>query len=533
MPKTSSLLRQFRLGWISILILVALGIAFQASDLFNDRAVANIISTVCIATAALVLLSIIYRWMAIKSSIVSSGLVVTSIVLLPAVLLKFRGFSGDMMPLLEYRFASVPKLQESIIGPLVQTDATEVATTSFPQFLGPQRNAVIENREFAIPDGDELELWRIAIGEGWAGFAIQGQCCVTLEQRDQRECVTCYRLADGALLWMQTDTVRHKHTMGGAGPRSTPTIVGDLVYTQGATGIVQCLKLATGEQVWKQNLLELAGWSQNESEASITWGRAASPLVVNSFCVIPFGRPLETAASSDLLAGRSLIALDAASGEVKWTTGEDQISYASPVLMTLAGLPQIVSVNETTVTGHFIEDGALLWSFDWPGASNGGANCSSALAIGDDSILIAKGYSTGCAVFTVERDGNHWSVQEEWRNNRVLKTKFTHACINGEVAFGLSDGTLECVSLQDGKRLWMQGRTGRYAQGQVIRVGDCLIVQAESGQVAFVAASPKEFRELATINALSSKTWTVPTIAGRYLAVRNDVEAVLYRLPAK
>ena len=42
---------------------------------------------------------------------------------------------------------------------------------------------------------------------------------------------------------------------------------------------------------------------------------------------------------------------------MRWTAGEDQISYASPGLMTLAGQRQIVSVNEKTISGHQVDDG--------------------------------------------------------------------------------------------------------------------------------------------------------------------------------
>ena len=534
-----SLLGRWRFGWIAVLVLIAIGIAFYNLDLFNDRAISNLICLIAIAAATLVSLSTLYRWLALKSSRRVSGLLIFAIVLLPLAVFKFRGFSGEMTPLLEFRFASAAKLQESIAQPIEQPELSESATTAFSQFLGANRNAIIDSREFAVPDGDEEEMWRIAIGAGWAGFAIQQQYCVTLEQREKLECVTCYRLSDGALLWIQSENTRHQTPLGGTGPRSTPTIVGDLVYTQGATGIVQCLKLATGELVWKQNVLTLAGWQQTESEASVTWGRAGSPLVIDRLCVIPFGRPLDAEPNSDLLAGRSLIALDAETGEVKWTAGEDQISFASPVLMTLDDRQQIVSVNEATVTGHRIADGHVLWSIAWPGRSNGGANCSSAVpvnmggTVGNDSFLIAKGYATGCGVFTVFRRDDNWSVEERWKDNRVLKTKFTHTCVDGDVGYGLSDGTLECVRLSDGKRLWAQGRSTRYGHGQMIRVGDCLVVQAEGGKVAFVAATSDQFKELSSIDALREKSWNVPSIAGRYLVVRNDVEAVMYRLPAR
>jgi outer membrane protein assembly factor BamB len=517
-------------AWLGFVALVAAAISAQSRDMLNDRSISNLTTTISLLLAGLLLLVIIYDSLKKITSKRLSLILVLVILLLPVLLIRFRGFSGAMIPMLEFRFRQSASVQETIAKPV---ESVERASTSFVQFLGENRNAVISTRQFTIPSGDEEEMWRIGVGQGWASFAIDGQYCITTEQRDERECVTCYRLSDGALLWIQEDTARHQNPLGGVGPRSTPTIVADLVYTQGATGIVQCLKKATGEIVWKQHLLELAGWEQGAAESSIAWGRAASPLVVDQVCIVPFGRPLESEPSDTRLTGRSLIAFDRETGEVKWTSGEDQISYASPVLMTLDGETQIVAVNESTVTGHRIEDGSQLWVLDWPGASNSSANCSSAIPVSDNSFLIAKGYGVGSGVYSVSKMDDIWTVEEKWASHRVLKTKFTHACVAGDVAFALSDGMLECVSLIDGKRLWAQPRESRYEHGQMILVEDCLVVQAETGHVAFVAASPDEYKELATIPALSRKTWNVPSIAGDYLAVRNDTEAVMYRLPTK
>ncbi len=191
--------------------------------------------------------------------------------------------------------------------------------------------------------------------------------CVTMEQRGDKEAVTCYDLSDGKLIWIHEVPAKHQNPLGGLGPRSTPAIVDGKVYSQGATGIVRCHDLATGELVWQQELLKLAKWTQNESESSITWGRSGSPLLVNELCIVPFGRSGKEL-NDDLLKHSSLIAFDRTSGEVRWTGGDDQISYASPVLLTIDGVEQVVSVNETTVTGHDPATG------DQCGRSNGLAN---------------------------------------------------------------------------------------------------------------------------------------------------------------
>ena len=527
-----SRVKRLRWVWIAVGVLATIAVAAQTRDVLNDRSVSNIISQAALFAILLLITSRGFRIIAAQTSLLAATLGVLALTLSPFAFFRFRGFSGEMIPVFESRFREEAKLQKEVSAQGTSSDKVELADTPFPQFLGPNRNAVVASREFEIPQSDEEELWRVAIGQGWAGFAIKDQYCVTLEQRGEQECVTCYRLSDGGLLWIQEHEARHKNAMGGIGPRSTPAIHEGLVYTQGATGMIHCLKLETGEVVWKQDLLKLADWDQLGSEVSITWGRAGSPLIVDGLCVIPFGRPSQLDAPNKLLSGRSLIAFDSQSGEVRWSAGDDQISYASPVVLTLDGTPQIVSVNEASVTGHAITEGTVLWSIPWPGQSNGGANCSSVLPAGDNKILIAKGYGVGSGVFEVMQDGNSWTTTELWASGRVLKTKFTHACVDGDHAYALSDGTLECVDITNGERKWLQ-RGSRYGHGQIVLAGDCLVVQTEPGEIAFVAASPEEFKVLATIEALSDKTWNVPSVAGRYLAVRNDTEAVMYRLPMK
>ncbi|MEC8473825.1 MAG: PQQ-binding-like beta-propeller repeat protein, partial [Planctomycetota bacterium] len=312
-------------------------------------------------------------------------------------------------------------------------------------------------------------------------------------------------------------------------PRSTPTIHEDRVYAQGQDGTVWCVEWLTGKIIWQVELLKLANWTKEASEAAITWARSGSPLVVDGLCVLPFGGPAEKASS-----GRSLIALSLDEGKVQWTAGEDQISYASAMVLNLAGQRQIVSVNEKSITGHLIESGELLWSFDWFGQSNGGANCASVIAAGPNQFLIGKGYSGGSALVEVTRDeSDSWTAEAVWTSSRVLKTKFTHACVDGPIAYAINNGHLEAVNIPEGLSNWKQSRRDRLGQGQLLLVDDILIGQAESGEIVIVEADPNEYRELLRLPALTAKTWNIPSIAGRHLLVRNDREAYCFLLPAK
>jgi hypothetical protein len=527
------------IGFISLAIgiLIAWVVKLSAQDF--DHQNANLIGLVTISTGSLVLLVCLQRRAQHAGYPFHLPVLLLAAVLCAVLCLRFDGFSGEMVPQFRWRFATQSDLElqtldqsaPSTAEPEKASDeddatATVQAALPSPQFLGPNRNGVYPQRLFAIPNSmDDVEvLWNQGIGEGWSSFAVVDDQAITLEQRGDEECLTCYRLSDGELLWIRRHQGRHENPLGGVGPRSTPTIDGDLVFATTATGFVWCIQRQTGETVWTTNLFELAGWSQDQFENAAPWGYAGSPLLVDGLCVLPLGGPPNGDASA------SLIALDRDSGNQVWKAGSDQLSYASPVLVTLDGVRQIVSVNEKTVTGHAVEDGTPLWEFDWPGSTNTGANCSTAMPVGSDKLLVGKGYAGGSALVSISQQGNAWTAEDVWRSRRYLKTKFNHTCVQGNVGYGLSNGALEAVDLGGPTRYWIQPRRSRSAQGQCVLVEDTLVVQAEAGDIVFVSATTEAYQERFRLPALESKTWNIPTVAGRMLLVRNDRQAICFRL---
>ncbi len=109
-----------------------------------------------------------------------------------------------------------------------------------------------------------------------------------------------------------------------------------------------------------------------------------------------------------------------------------------------------------------------------------------------------------------------------------MKTKFTTAVVRDGYVYGLDDGIMQCIDLKTGKQKW---KGGRYQHGQILLAGDLILVQTEQpGSVVLVDPSPNKLIELGRIPALSSKTWNCPTLAGKHLLVRNDVEAACYEV---
>ncbi len=444
--------------------------------------------------------------------------------------LRIDDVTGNLVPT-RISFVWQPQRDELLNVPIetgepVNIDLRSMTTDDFPQFLGPSRNGAIDGVTLGtdwIKQPPQL-VWRKAeFGAGWSAFAAVNGYAVTQEQRGENEIVSCYEIATGILVWSNSTVTRHQTLPGGVGPRSTPTIVDGRVYTLGATGVLRCLDGSAGEEVWRRDLLAEIGTTEEEFTQLVAWGRAASPLVDAGRVVVPLGQ------SANGTDGASLAAFDVATGELLWKKGHRQISYASPMIATLDGVRQIVMVCEDAVCGHDAETGEPLWEYPWPGKSNANASCSQPVDAGNNRLFFSKGYAIGSALVEVHQDtAGEWIVQAIWRRRTTMKTKFTNVVIYNGYVYGLDDGILSCVDLETGQRKW---KRGRYGHGQVLRVGDVLLVQAESGQVCLAGLNPERYEELARFSAIAGKTWNNPCLYGRYLLVRNSQEAACFELP--
>ena len=185
------------------------------------------------------------------------------------------------------------------------------------------------------------KLWSREVGLGWSAFAVAGGYAITQEQRGEEELVSCYELATGEPVWKHALEARFSEHFAGDGPRATPVVSGDFLYAQGATGILLCLDLVSGAELWKRDVLADAGASGN-----LTWGKSNTPLLTEEYVIVTGGK-----------GGATLIAYERAGGEPAWMAGSDEASYSSPSVISIGGEPLVVSVNARSVTAHEIGGG--------------------------------------------------------------------------------------------------------------------------------------------------------------------------------
>ena len=537
-PETAGGRRKWRVVarvyvWVILALSAAAVVILRGTDVTADHAVANIGTLIAVFVAVITVM----LWFAIFSRYprwVRMLPLVGSLVFVAGFFALFRieHVSGELVPVFALRFSrspdellQKPKLPEATADQAPAVDLSSTTEGDFPQFLGPGRSASIEAPELARDWAASAAqpVWKQEIGAGWSAFSVVNGHAVTMEQRGELEMVTCYDVLTGELQWFYSIPVRYTSKLAGIGPRATPTIDQGRVYALGAAGRLLCLDGATGRCVWQKDLRDEYGVTDGDEAAELPYGRANSPLVVDDLVIVPAGGPRRR-------GWVSLAAYDKETGQLVWESGNRQISYCSPVLATLGGRQQILIVNQDYASGHDPRSGKVLWEHDWPGTSATNANVSQAVAVPPDRVFLSKGYSHGAALVQLDPNGDEtFDTKELWYSSRVMRTKFTNVALWQGYVYGLSDGILECIELESGESMW---KSGRYGHGQILRVGELLLVLSEKGQVALVEATPQRpDNVLGRFQALEGKTWNTIALYGPYLLVRNSQQAACYRLP--
>lgn len=492
----------------------------------GDRGLVNMATMICSALALLVLVVWFaffsrfrrrtrFRWLA--GAAVSLTIALT--------VFEWQGFSGSLVPQFDLRFGSKAAAPQPVSLAAEGIDLVTTTPEDFPGFLGPHRDLRVPGVTLARDWEAEPpeEIWRQPIGEGWSAFAVVNGYAVTMEQRGDEQAVTAYDLLTGELRWSHSWPGTYFHALGGSGPRSTPLIDEGRVYALGPRGRLVCLDGATGEPIWEKDLLEEFGVSPEKEFELIQFGRSNSPLVLGDLLIIPGGGLPDRPPAS-------LVAYDKVTGEKVWEGGSTQISHSSPRLATLGGREQILILDEDRATGHDPATGAVLWEHPWPGKTSANATSSQAVPVPPDRVFVSKGYGGGSALFELlPRGDGTFDTREIWHERRSLRTKFTNVVIHQGHVYGLSEGILECVRLDTGERVWKEGR---YGQGQILMVGDTLLIQTEDGEIVHLDPSPERPNDvLGRFQAIEGTSWNNLALYGPYLAVRNSREAAVWRLP--
>jgi outer membrane protein assembly factor BamB len=395
-------------------------------------------------------------------------------------------------------------------------DAQAGSGAYWTDFRGPNRDGHYSERPIRTnwPAGGLRKLWSQPIGGGYASFVVADGRAFTIEQRREHEAVTAYEVATGRELWAHSYPAAFSESMGGDGPRATPTYHEGRVYSLGAQGEFVCLDAASGKLIWRKDVLE-------EARAAVLYfGMSTSPLIVDDTVVVLSGEPPAGGTN------RTVLAYDKVNCQRRWAALDDKQAYTSPMLVTLAGERQLLVVTATRIVGLKPEGGALLWEIPWR-VQYDNAIAQPVIA-GTNRFIISAGYGGGAMLVEVSRAGSSFSARQVWKNQN-LKNKFNSSVFWNGFVYGLDEGILTCLDAATGRRQWKEGR---YGYGQLLLAGGHLIVLSGEGELVLVRANPERHEELARFPAIRGKTWNHPAIADGKILVRNAVEMACFEIGA-
>jgi outer membrane protein assembly factor BamB len=516
-PKSGSPLWKFLQYWFPLVVLGLAALVIAFFWLWPDeewtrllRVVGTWISSMLtglLLAGWLVFLSGVRWWLALGVLLGIAGGAVASV--------KGLKFDGDMAPIITWRWQRLPgegvPQQQEARGPVELKGDSD-----FPVYRGRHGDGVVAGPALSRDWKTQppKRLWKHPCGGGYSGFVVAGNLAITLEQRDDNEVVAAYDTATGDQHWEYKYLARFSENLGGDGPRATPTIAGDLVYSLGAEGHLACLQASDGMEKWAKDILK--GENHN-----LPWGMSGSPLVVDKLVIVNPG--VQKGGPAD----RALIAFDRETGKEVWSKGNTQAAYASPMLATLADRRQVLVFDAAGLAGHDLSSGEELWRFAWE--THQGINAAQPVLLPGDRVFLSSGYDRGGALLQVALADGKWSVKPLWQN-KSLRCKMSSPVVHDGYLYGLDEGLLVCVDPKDGKRKW---KGNRYGHGQMLLAGDLLVILSETGELALVEATPEEFREVDRLPVLEGKTWNCLALAGGKAYVRNDKEMACYDLREK
>ena len=292
------------------------------------------------------------------------------------------------------------------------------------------------------------------------------------------------------------------------GPRSTPTLDGDRLYTVGSNGKLLCLNAATGSPHWQKDLLSAF------HAPSPKWGVAFSPLIDDDLVFASPGGP----------NGNSLAAFNKITGELVWKRLDEPAGYSSPIAATLADTRQILFFMGQSLVAVRARDGEPCWRYPW--ATSFDVNAATPLVFqtrrGKEFlhyVFISSGYGRGCTLLKIARTKDGFKAEKVYSGKQMC-SHFASPVRRGEYLYGIDDSRLSCMNLRTGKIMWTRPGCNK---GSLLRVNDCVLVLGEEGRLWLLDASPEKRAPKAEARPFrGGRCWTMPVLAEGKLFLRDE-----------
>ena len=403
-----------------------------------------------------------------------------------------------------------------LVGCVLLFSATCVHAQDWPQWRGPNRDNKVAG--FTAPKEWPKELkkgWSTKVGMGDASPVLVGDKLYVFTREGEDEVLRCLKASDGSEVWMDKYKATAVTGPGGgihAGTRSSPAVADGKVVSFGAAGVVSCLDAAKGTVVWRKDTKDHPGFFTS-----------ASPIIVDGKCIIHIGKD----GGRGGMAGKgAIVAYDLASGEEKWKWEGEGPGYASPVVLTVDGTKQFVTLTEKAVVAVNLADGKLLWQV--PYAKQGMQYNSVTPIVSEQTVFYAR-EGTGTAAVKIEKKGDGFAAKELW-SEKASPGRYNTPMLKDGLLYGLSGKrNLYCMKADSGKVLWTDD-SKRGECGGVLDAGSVLFLFSSDSELVVFKPSDMKFEEVAKYKIASSATWAYPIIAGNRVFVKDKDSVTLWTI---
>jgi outer membrane protein assembly factor BamB len=388
------------------------------------------------------------------------------------------------------------------------------------------------NRDFIVPSADLAEtwpeagppvLWTRPLGTGHSAIIVDEGRLYTMYRVgngrarqgpwDAEEVVIALDAASGKTVWEHKYASRREDFSFGAGPHSTPLIVGDRLFTIGTNQQLFAFDKRSGKVLWSHDLIKEFGSPELLIRPVVKVGYGCSPIAYRDTIICSVGGP-----------GQSVMAFRQSDGAVVWKSGDFLTAGAAPVLITFEGEPQLVFLAGGTVTALDPASGRVLWSH--PHDPGNDLNCATPLWGRDNVLFVSSAYKAGSRAIRLKKQGNATATEELWFTNRV-RFMFLNPVRVGDFVYGTTGdfgpAFLTALNIKTGQAAWQHRGFGR---ASLLQAGDKTLIMDEDGDLAIARLTPEGATILAEARIFDTTTWTAPTLIGSTLYAR-DREKIL------
>lgn len=388
------------------------------------------------------------------------------------------------------------------------------------QWRGDNRDGIYnENKLLKVWTEKEPELLWFSeqIGLGFAAPVITNDKVLINGEADSTSYLFAFDLK-GKLLWKAPNGKEYYGKGFSAsypGSRSTPTVVGDLVYTTSGKGRLACFEIATGKEKWAVNMVADLGGLENE------FGYSESPLIDgdNVFCM-PGG------------ASKNVAALNRFTGKTIWAskaTG-DTTSFCSPILINLPSRKIFVSLSHHYIFGVDAKDGELLWSQKLENFKYDGEHCSTPLyADGFLYYIVEDENGNGAVKLEISTDGKN--IREIWRNKNATNAMGGYIKPDNFLFTTTNKKKLICIDANTGSVIDSLSPN----KGSLLYADNLIYCYTETGDMKLIKFENKKLTEVSKfrLDKGTKEHFSYPVIANGILYIRHGKVLMAYDIKEK